>query len=521
MEDVDTTDKLRVLVVEDVDDDLQLCLREMRRNGFTPEYECVDNAKAFLGALSKGKWDVILCDFSMPAFSGSEALSLSRSQSPDVPFIFVSGTIGEENAVAALQEGAQDYVLKQDLRRLTPAIRRALRFAEERRARLKVEQQLRQSQKMEIVGQLTGGIAHDFNNMLTIVLGNLELLELECRLSPEQQQLVQQAMEAGQRGTNLVKSLSAFARRQVLQPQQYDLNAGVSGALPLLERAIGAHIEIQLRQSRDLWTCVLDPTQFISAVTNLAINARDAMPGGGVLEIVSSNVRITPQESLNAKGISPGEYVCLSVTDSGTGMTALTKEQAIEPFFTTKRVGQGTGLGLSMVYGFVSQSGGDIEIESEVGQGTTVNLYFPRNVIGTTASNPEDRETPAQTSRRLRVLVVEDEPMVLSLAERALQALQHEVITAEDGPQALQQLQADNKIDLLFTDLVMPNGMLGVELARLALELQPELKVLFTSGNPAMLPSDLREEMSRMGPILHKPWTRADLKKALIAALPG
>jgi CheY-like chemotaxis protein len=253
----------------------------------------------------------------------------------------------------------------------------------------------------------------------------------------------------------------------------------------------------------------------------LAINARDAMPGGGVLEIVSSNVRITPQESLNAKGISPGEYVCLSVTDSGTGMTALTKEQAIEPFFTTKRVGQGTGLGLSMVYGFVSQSGGDIEIESEVGQGTTVNLYFPRNVIGTTASNPEDRETPAQTSRRLRVLVVGDEPMVLSLAERALQALQHEVITAEDGPQALQQLQADNKIDLLFTDLVMPNGMLGVELARLALELQPELKVLFTSGNPAMLPSDLREEMSRLGPILHKPWTRADLKKALIAALPG
>ncbi len=519
MEEIETANRLKVLIVEDVDDDLQLCLREIRRNGFEPEYECVDNAEAFLCALSKYKWDVVLCDFSMPAFSGSEALALSRSQSPDIPFIFVSGTIGEENAVAALQEGAQDYVLKQDLKRLVPAIRRALRFTEERRERQRLEQQLRQSQKMEVVGQLTGGIAHDFNNMLTIVLGNLELLELEFQLSPEQQELVGQAIDAGRRGTNLIKGLSTFARRQVLQPQQYNLNAGVSDALPLLERAIGAHIEIRLRQAPDLWTCVLDPTQVISAITNLVINARDAMPGGGVLEILSKNVTVTPQDALGVRELLPGEYIRLSVSDNGTGMTAQAKERAFEPFFTTKSVGKGTGLGLSMVNGFVNQSGGDVEIESEIGQGTTVHLYFPRMATQRSSCNPENIETPSQAWRQLRVLVVEDEPMVLSLAERALQTLNHEVITAKDGAQALQHLQSDNTIDILFTDLVMPNGMLGVELARRALELRPELKVLFTSGNPAILPNGLREEMLRLGPILPKPWSRSDLKEALTAAL--
>lgn len=519
MDEFTPAEQLRVLVVDDSEDDALLCIRELKRNGLSPAYARVDSSAAFLRALEEPDWDVILCDFSMPAFSGSEALALARSHRPEIPFIFVSGTIGEENAVAALQEGAQDYVIKLNLKRLSSAVLRALRFAEDRRERERLEEQLHQSQKMELVGQLTGGIAHDFNNMLTVVLGNLELLELELQPTPEQQELVRQALDAGRRSARLVRRLTAFSRRQVLRPKHYDLNAGLAEALPLLERTIGAHIDMQVRSSEGLWKCMLDPPQVDSAIANLAINARDAMPEGGILLISTENVTISPDDALDRLDLTPGDYVHLTVSDTGIGMAPDTLERAFEPFFTTKGVGQGSGLGLSMVYGFTKQSGGEVVIESEWDAGTTVHLYFPRaKETDPQLANGSEPRTHKST-RRIRILVVDDEPTVRRLVARVLLGLDHDIVTAEDGVQALRILRDDPSIELLFTDLIMPNGVLGVELARQAIEFRPELKVLFTSGNPDILPAHLLEKMQQIGQLLPKPWGKGDLANAIASVM--
>lgn len=507
---------LRVLIVEDSDDDALLCIRELRREGYAPDFERVDRRGSFREALHGANWDLVLCDYSMPSFSGGEALEILRSEGFDVPFIFVSGTIGEEYAVAAMRNGAQDYVTKQNLKRLGHAARRALDEIEQRRDREALESQLRQAQKMEVVGQLAGGVAHDFNNMLAAIIGSLEILVEERTLT--QKETVSDALQAARQAAELVTRLMAFSRRQALKPIACDLGERAREALPLLERTIGDHIQIDIRAADKLWPCLLDPPQIDSAISNLAINARDAMPNGGSLAISADNVSLTDTQ-VKDFDVPPGDYVRLSVADTGHGIKREAIRKVFEPFYTTKEPGKGTGLGLSMVYGFARQSGGFARIESAPGRGTTVSLYFPRIFANGSYAEATEPPSAANARRSARILVVEDEATVRRTALRVLRALGHDAIAAEDGRQALKALRDDDSIELLFTDLNMPRGVSGADLAAEALKFRPDLKVLFTSGNPDFGPEVQRYAVGRIGQLLVKPWTRRELTEAIDNAL--
>ncbi|MBL6935732.1 MAG: response regulator [Alphaproteobacteria bacterium] len=351
------------------------------------------------------------------------------------------------------------------------------------------EQELRQAQKMEAVGQLTGGIAHDFSNLLTIIQGNVELLGEED-IPPELvRELAAEALAASQRGGELTRRLLAFARRQPLQPRPLDLNLLVAGMTGLLRRTLGAPVEIETVIGGDLWFAVADPLQVENAILNLALNARDAMPGGGVLRLESANVTLDADYAALHPDAVAGEFVLLLVSDSGAGMTPEVRERAFEPFFTTKPLGKGTGLGLSMVYGFARQSGGHVRIESEEGGGARISLYLPRTEEQPKAEESESGHIAAGDhgdGPRARILVVEDDPGVRRYCARVLAAAGYDVVQAEDGAGALALLEAEKDIDLLFTDILMPGGMDGWELAQRARGMIPGLAVLFASANPEM-----------------------------------
>jgi signal transduction histidine kinase/CheY-like chemotaxis protein len=344
---------------------------------------------------------------------------------------------------------------------------------------------LREARKMEAVGRLTGGIAHDFNNLLTIILGNLQMLEdiAEPGAGPGAD-LVQEALAATKRGGELTERLLAFGRRRPLRPSAVDVGDLVSGMAGLLARALGDPIVVETRIAPDLWAANVDPGQLENAILNLALNARDAMPSGGTLAIDCANARVSGGD---AAELAPGDYVRIDVRDTGAGMAPDVAERAFEPFFTTKPEGKGTGLGLSMVYGFARQSGGLAAIESKPGVGTTVRLHLPRS-----AAARRPAALPAADSRSGRgvgaigatILVVEDDEGVRRFAARALRERGLRVLEAEDGPAALDILDAGDAVDLLFTDVLMPGGMTGTELAEQALRRRPSLRVLFASGNP-------------------------------------
>ncbi|HEX9933433.1 MAG TPA: response regulator [Allosphingosinicella sp.] len=341
--------------------------------------------------------------------------------------------------------------------------------------RERIEARLVQAQKMEAVGQLTGGIAHDFNNLLTAVVGSLDLL---IRRTDDEKvlRLARNALQAAERGAKLTAQLLAFSRRQRLSPTAVDPNKVVSGMADLLGRAIGTHISIEMRLDPSLWRALADPTQLEVMILNLAINARDAMPAGGRLRIETRNVAEVPPAV--AAELAPGDYVALSVADSGTGMAPDVLARAFEPFFTTKNLGKGTGLGLSQLYGFARQSGGTARIESEVGVGTTVTIYLPR-------THAEAQEQPRAVPEKLadrsaRILVVDDDDGVRKVAAAILEELGFEVLAAASAREALRLLEC-GAFDLLITDILMPEAT-GVELARQVREKWPQLPILFASG---------------------------------------
>ena len=378
---------------------------------------------------------------------------------------------------------------------------------------------LSQAQKMEAVGQLTGGIAHDFNNLLTVILGNAEFLVDDLADRPDSRELAQSMVEAAERGADLTRSLLAFARRQPLAPQAIDANRLVRGMEGLLRRTLGDHIEYRFMLGTDLWPAIVDPAQLESAVLNLALNARDAMPSGGALTIETSCAHLDDAYAGQHAEVRPGDYVMIAVSDSGTGMTPDVLAHAFEPFFTTKEVGKGTGLGLSMVYGFVRQTGGHIKLYSELGQGTTVKLYLPRADAPVTAAEPA-RSVLARGTGEV-VLAVEDNDLVRSHVASELKALGYTVIPAASGAEALHVVHdRERRIDMLFTDVVMPGGLSGPDLARLALEVRPELKVLYTSGyteNSVIHNGRLDAGVQ----LLTKPYRRQELARKLREVLEG
>ncbi|MEZ0171890.1 PAS domain S-box protein [Microvirga sp. TS319] len=352
-----------------------------------------------------------------------------------------------------------------------------------------------QSQKMETVGQLTGGIAHDFNNLLTIIVNNLDLLTRNVTGARETR-LIESAQRAAERGAKLTQQLLAFSRRQPLQPTLHDPNALIVGFEAVLRRACGEMVKLRLSLPSRISTISVDGAQFEAALLNLVVNARDAMPEGGDLTIsLDDTVLDGPRAA--AKNITPGPYVRLTVRDTGCGMTKEVASRVFEPFFTTKEIGKGTGLGLSQVYGFITQSGGYIELESEPGRGTIIAMLLPSHGDGQGDPGEEDSAEAIRPTRDTAgtVLIVEDEPAVLDVATEIFDSLGYDVLTASDSTQALEVLERDVPIDVLFSDVVMPNGMNGFELSRKARELRPGIKVLLASGYPmSALPSEGFEE---------------------------
>jgi signal transduction histidine kinase/DNA-binding response OmpR family regulator len=388
------------------------------------------------------------------------------------------------------EEKAAEQALQRELefRRLAEARLQAINSTLEQRVetevaeRIKAEEALRQAQKMEAIGQLTGGVAHDFNNLLTVIMGGLDTIR---RSRPEDHTRIKRATDMALQGTQRAASLTgrllAFSRRQPLEPKPLELNVLVREMTELLHRTLGEPIELEAVMAPRLWPVEVDQNQLESAILNLAVNARDAMPDGGKLTIETANTALDESYSARDTEVIPGQYVMLSVSDSGSGMSKETLDRAFEPFYTTKEVGRGTGLGLSMVYGFVKQSGGHVTLYSEEGQGTTVKLYFPRfkGKLGTTDT---DQGPPAPAASREEViLVVEDNEDVRSYSVTILRELGYKVLEAVDAETALQILEGTDRIDLLFTDVVLPgkNGRILADSAKL---LRPALRVLFTTG---------------------------------------
>lgn len=372
------------------------------------------------------------------------------------------------------------------------------------------EEALRQSQKMEAVGQLTGGIAHDFNNLLQIIVGNLETLQRN--LPAEAVRLKRAAggaMNGARRAASLTQRLLAFSRRQPLDPKPIAPNGLVSGLAELLQRTLGEAIAIETVNGAGLWTVEVDPTELEAALVNLAVNARDAMPDGGRLTIETSNAHIDEAYASNHLEVAPGQYVAISVSDTGSGMDARTIEQAFEPFFTTKPVGKGTGLGLSQVYGFVKQSGGHVKIYSEIGHGTTIKLYLPR-YSGDASHISIDQERLAPEGDAETILVLEDDEDVRAYSVESLRDLGYRVLEAPDGPSVLRFLESDAKIDLLFTDVVLPAGMTGAQVVARAREQRPGLRVLYTTGY-ARNAIVHQGRLDRGVDLISKPFSFADL----------
>ena len=383
--------------------------------------------------------------------------------------------------------------------------------------RERTEHALRQAQKMEAIGQLTGGIAHDFNNLLTVVIGNLELADMMLP-DGKPRDLMRKAQEAAELGSRLTDRLLTFARRQHLSSALVDLNSSVLGLIDLLRRTLGEPIDLSTVLSPGLWPVWADQSQLESAIVNLAVNARDAMPLGGKLIVETRNIQVDAGYAAAEVGLAAGDYVLLSVADSGTGMTAEVRERVFEPFFTTKEAGRGTGLGLSMVYGFAKQSGGHVTVYSEVGQGTVINIYLPRLVDHEPAQVPKSPTSPVAGGRGELILVVEDDERVRTLSLARLEQLGFRVLAAGSGPQALEIIDRTSDIDLIFTDLVMPGGMSGYELCETVQAKYPHIRLLLTSGYSEDLVN--AEKLAATGlVVLRKPYRQADLMNSIVEAL--
>jgi PAS domain S-box-containing protein len=387
------------------------------------------------------------------------------------------------------------------------------------------EEALRQAQKMEAIGQLTGGVAHDFNNLLTVIVGGLDMMLRQPDQADRVRRLAEAAMGAARRGEQLTQQLLAFSRRQMLRPQTLNPNRLLIDFRPLAERAATGAVELIFDLDPAVDPIRIDPAQFEAAVLNLIVNARDAMETCGRqprISVTSRNVRLGTASVAN-KGVPPGSYVVVSVTDTGSGMPPDTLQRVFEPFFTTKEVGKGTGLGLSQVYGFTRSAKGFTEIESQVGVGTTVNLYFPRS------SDPAGEEAGSGSSvtvplRRAgegeTVLLVEDDPQVLGMAVESLEELRYRVIVAHNAAEALEHLTGVERIDILFSDVVMPGGMNGSQLAVEAQRVRPGMKVLLTSGYVANLDEGQEIGQGKL-PVLNKPYRRDELAHSLRVVLGG
>jgi signal transduction histidine kinase len=474
---------LHVLLIEDSNEDAELIVRELRRGNYSVSFERVDSKPAVLNAIDREAWQLVICDFSMPQFSGMDALKLLRSRGIEIPFIFVSGTIGEDTAVSALKEGAQDYVMKGNLKRLLPAVERELREAEQRCERRRLETQLEQLKRFEAIGRLAGGIAHDFNNVLGVIMGWAQIgLDQSPASSPVHEHLGK-IRDQADRAAGMTRQLLAFARKRVLQSRNVRITDVITATLSFLRTGLEESIVFETDFAADLSIIRADPSQLEQILMNLVWNARDAMPQGGKIFLEVRDVEVTNDFVRAHPYACPGNYVRLSVSDSGTGMDGATLDRIFEPFFTTKEIGKGTGLGLPTVYGIVKQHDGFVDVNSEPGRGTTFCIYLPASV-GIVDASPSPLEVSA-TEGHETILVAEDNEAVRELVARSLGSSGYRVILASNGREALHLFKANlDDIQAVVLDVVMPE-MSGPDAYAQMLELRKDVPVIFTTGHTA------------------------------------
>jgi len=518
------TQPLRLIHLEGNPADAELIDSTLRNAGIPCQTKRVHTREDFLAALRQGGFSLILADTTVPDFDGAAALDLARALHPDVPFLFVSGMQGEEFAVDMMQRGATDYISKQRLGRLVPSVRRTLRELDERLERKRAEdalrmseKQLRQAQKMEAVGRLAGGLAHDFNNLLTVIMGHSQVLLGELHPDNPIRTKIEEMQKAGGRAASLIRQLMAFSRKQAVEPKALSFNSVVLNVDSMLRRLIGEDIQLVIRPDPYDGHANADSSQLEQVLMNLVANARDAMPNGGLLAIETSQTELTRTPMHHLHPLPLGKYVKLTVTDTGCGMDADVLSHLFEPFFTTKEEQDGTGLGLSTVFGIVTTCGGGIDVWSQVGHGTTFDLYFPRvnpqsSAADTTASQGHLRQG-SET-----ILLVEDDTGVRDLVRHELLKTGYQVLEAKNGVEAcLTATQQGYHVDLLLTDVVMP-GMNGRELAQHLCVIKPNLRVLFMSGYLDDI-SVNRGMNPHRTTFLQKPFTPAVLLRTIRALL--
>jgi signal transduction histidine kinase len=473
---------LSLLHLEDDPGDAALVQATLTAAGIDCSSNCVQTRDEFVAALEQGGVDLVLSDFSLPAFDGLSAVAMVRARWPKIPIILVSGTLGEERAIDALKGGATDYVLKERLGRLAPAVLRAMREVEERTERRRLEAQFIEAQKMEVIGQLAAGVAHDFNNILAVIMGYTEMLTARFTDDNPQRKYAEEILDASRRACGLTRQLLVFSRKQTVQPTVLDLNAVVRDLEKMLRRLLDENIAMTVISGASTWLVKADSGYVGQVLMNLVVNARDAMPTGGKLTIATRNVALDALYARSHPGVIPGDYVMISVRDTGTGMSEAVRSRLFEAFFTTKAKGKGTGLGLATCQTIVQQCGGYIGVESELGIGTTFEVFLPR--VDQPLDRPSDaaRSSPAPRGSET-LMVVEDEPVLRRLACRALQAQGYVVLSAANGQEALHTAREHQgaPIQLVITDVIMPL-MGGKELAAWLQAAYPLLKFLFTSG---------------------------------------
>jgi two-component system, cell cycle sensor histidine kinase and response regulator CckA len=474
---------LHILHLEDDPRDAALVQSTLKAGEITCTITRVQTQEDFEAALEHGGFDLILSDYSLPEFDGISALKIAHTAQPDLPVIFVSGTLGEERAIDSLKSGATDYVLKENLVRLAPAVRRAMQDVEDRAERKRLEAQFIEAQKMEVVGQLAGGVAHDFNNVLAVIMGYGDLIAQDLGLDHPLQKYAEEIRNAAVRAAGLTQQLLIFSRKQTVQFVVFDLNEVIEGMDKMLRRLVDENIEMTVVYGKQTGQVKADSGYVWQVLMNLVVNARDAMPNGGKLVIETSAVTLDEAYAQAHPGTTPGDYAMLSVSDTGTGMTDEVKARLFEAFFTTKPIGKGTGLGLVTCQTIVRQSGGHIDVFSELDQGTTFKIYFPRIEQPAPVAVSSTSKTGTLRRGTETLLLVEDEPSVRHLAQGVLRAQGYIMLTAPNGQDAL-RIARDHQgepIALVVTDVIMPR-MGGQVMAEWLKTTNPKLKVLFTSG---------------------------------------
>jgi signal transduction histidine kinase len=518
---------VRVLIVDDSEADALLLSKALQAGGYRVQCRRIDTAPRLREALAQDTWDIVLYANAIESSEASAAMAALSASGLDLPVIVVAHAAGEQAVLAAMRQGASDYILKHDLRQLVPAVERALSRHRERlaaaaaalqqsRARVSaLEDHVPRAQRMESLGRLAGAIAHDFNNLLTVIGPSAEFVLERLPASHALRVDIRNISGAAQQGAELVRQLLAFSQGQRSRAEPIDVTAKLQAMRRLLARTLGGTVELRMRLAGDVAPVEIDPAKLEQVLLNLVVNARDAMPDGGALSIELAQVELDPKDGESDLELRPGTYVRLAIIDTGMGMTDEVRARAFEPFFTTKEHGRGTGLGLAAVYGIITHGGGAIDIESQPGRGTRIDIYLPAHGLG----RSEQPVGPPRANRAQgdeTILLVDDADFVRRAAARVLRAAGYTVLEANGGAAAIALCERfEDAIDLVLTDVMMP-GVTGTDLAAWLRTQRFRARVLFTSGSMAALSS---RGTSAAPEFLEKPFTTSLLLKKVRSTL--